>query len=342
MRKKHGVSVERLQRTVDDAVRGGYGKMLPYLGDPEGLEFRRCFEIDLSMGCENPVGMEFHSRDSATHGKKVVPIRALMKVQCRRCETCRENDVRQWMARAFNEAGTWPRSYMGTVTMSPEQHYELDARVHSRLWAQAVNMADLSESELFTARAGEFGLELTKYFKRLRKGDAEHAAPRFRYLLVAEAHPGRRGVTEVTDRPHFHLILHEVDEQSLVRGNPNDVLDLHVTSGELEHRRVQRRGEWMDGVFVRDGAFLREKWELGFTTFELITNPQAIAYVCGYINKAKMARVRASERYGDPSPEGQQTIVQRENSIPQTLADAARRPQAKSASGLGTDGGSHG
>lgn len=299
------MSVERLQRTVDDAVRGGYGRMLPYQDDPDGLVFRRCFEIDLSMGCEDVVGIEFYSNHSAQHGKSVKPIRAIMKMMCRKCATCRSNDVRQWMARAFNEAGTWPRSYMGTITMSPEQHYELDARLHARLWGQAVNMADLSESELFTARAGEFGLELTKYFKRLRKGDGLHPGPlRFRYLLVAEAHPGRLGVTEVTDRPHFHLILHEVDEQSLVIGNANDVLDLHITSGELEHRRVKRRGEWTDGVFVRDGAFLREKWELGFTTFELATDPQAIAYVCGYINKAKMARVRASARYGDPSPLG--------------------------------------
>ncbi|WP_324742999.1 hypothetical protein U8326_06245 [Tsuneonella sp. CC-YZS046] len=66
--------------------------------------------------------------------------------------------------------------------------------------------------------------------------------------------------------PHFHLLLHE-------RGQP-----------------VAKRT-------------LEEKWSYGFSNFRLVPAGEVahVGYVCKYISKSAMTRVRASRRYGQPA-----------------------------------------
>ena len=63
--------------------------------------------------------------------------------------------------------------------------------------------------------------------------------------------------------PHLHILVHEADIEKPVRY-----------------------------------ATLAKQWKLGFTKFKLARDVKAAAYVCKYISKALMARVRASQSYG--------------------------------------------
>ena len=100
------------------------------------------------------------------------------------------------------------------------------------------------------------------WLQRMRKGlRTEAEAPvSFRYLLVWEAH---------TDGfPHAHLLIHEKAGQTLTK------------------RRIQR------------------EWKSGFSNCRLVAgdNPENLhksaAYVCKYMAKTMLARVRASSAYG--------------------------------------------
>lgn len=55
--------------------------------------------------------------------------------------------------------------------------------------------------------------------------------------------------------------------------------------------------ETIEGKSVRERT-LSKQWALGFTKFRLATDSRAAAYVCKYISKSMLARVRASIRYG--------------------------------------------
>ena len=63
--------------------------------------------------------------------------------------------------------------------------------------------------------------------------------------------------------PHLHLLVHEQDSSAPVRYRT-----------------------------------LSTQWKLGFTKFNLVDGMKAARYVCKYISKSAMARVRASLRYG--------------------------------------------
>lgn len=86
---------------------------------------------------------------------------------------------------------------------------------------------------------------------------------KLRYLLVVEAHK--------SNVPHCHMLLHESSEHDPVRKR------------ELE-------GQWKD---------------TGFSAWRIVENdnPRAVEYVCKYLSKSAVARVRASARYGDVSPD---------------------------------------
>ena len=64
-------------------------------------------------------------------------------------------------------------------------------------------------------------------------------------------------------QPHLHIMVHEADQERPVRY-----------------------------------ATLANQWKLGFVHFKLAQNTKTAAYVCKYIAKALLARVRASLRYG--------------------------------------------
>jgi len=211
-----------------------------------------------------------------------------------------------WAGRAIEEINKAERTYMGSFTMSPAEHEFLDMRVAQRLLRGGTNFYELSPSAQFAEQTKEFGWELTKWFKRVRKERSNN----FRYLLVAEKHDSPETSPEMKGRPHFHILIHEQQAGCLVHGSPSLALDTG-RDGELEMRKVRGpNGVYTHAVYLTDDAFIRKQWQFGFTKFRYCFDAKSAYYVCKYLTSEMGARVRASNRYGKllvgaPRSEGQ-------------------------------------
>jgi len=279
-------------------------------GVPVEREGRRRFRVGYAPRCEAPYHFEVFASVSERVSGKRDPIFVYGSGRCRKCDQCRKARSQMWQIRAMNEYARWPVTVFGTVTMSPEAHYALDARIiqgtrgpDGGYKRYPVNINELSATELFIARVGVMGDDVQRLLKRLRKGDAFHR-PQFRYLLVAEAHDSDRTNSAMRGRPHFHILLHEVKQGSLIIGNPVEAF-AHGESGEW--KRFKYKGAdnvYRDGVFVNDASFLRSQWDVGFTKFQFAENARAAGYLCKYLSKNTDVRIRASVGYGE-TPEAE-------------------------------------
>jgi len=206
-----------------------------------------------------------------------------------------------WRERAMAEFKAWPRTYMGTITMSPEQHYLIDSQImqgeraaDGRFIRHPKNLRELSPDELFHARASLFGQQVTLWLKRVRKRYGVNAV---RYLLVAEAHDSGKTSDVMRGRPHYHILVHECELGHVISGDP--VLALQTgRNGDFEKRLIKTSEGFMPYLFVTDDAFIRKNWGLGFTKFQLATSEKSVLYLCKYLSKSMLSRVRASVDYG--------------------------------------------
>lgn len=207
-----------------------------------------------------------------------------------------DRKARYWTARGMDEFMQSPATWLLTLTLAPEAHYAFDARMQqplfqgNKLLREKVGpLNGLAPATIFRLRAREIGYEITKYLKRIRK---ERGA--FRYLLVAERHMANPQ-SEVFGRPHFHVLLHEVEGSALVlphEWQPHKgpcVARCKYGDKPLIHKK--------DGE-AHDEAFVRTQWPYGYTTLIRCFDARSALYVCKYVSKDPMARVRASQRYG--------------------------------------------
>lgn len=91
-----------------------------------------------------------------------------------------------------------PRTWFATFTARPHAHYEMQCRAIDHMARRAVSEAMLSPADIKRETHNQFGRELTKWLKRLRK----NSRAKIRYLLVQESH--KSGL------PHYHMLIHEV------------------------------------------------------------------------------------------------------------------------------------
>jgi hypothetical protein len=167
------------------------------------------------------------------------------------------------------EIGRSDRSWFVTLTWRPEDRLKADYAADLRMVKAGI---DKTPANIFPARLKALAPAVTLWLQRLRKGlCTEGESPvSFRYLLVWEAH--RDGF------PHAHLLLHERPGQTLTK------------------RRVQR------------------EWKSGFSNCRLVVSqdPEDIhrsaAYVCKYIAKSMLSRVRASRSYGGAAAHFEPTV----------------------------------
>lgn len=281
------------------------------LSTPDG-RWSQLWELVSEPWCDAPITFELWANVSARGSagddgwiyqlggrNDVRPLGLIGKGPCRKCERCLKMRRRFWEDRAVAEYKANPRTFFGTITMSPDEHYLLDARATARLAEGQVRFGSLSGAEMFKERCREYGLELTRYFKRIRAGRGGHKAIQLRYMLVAEAHDGPKTSPELRGRPHFHIVLHESEVGTLVEGDPLAVKCGEERSGEFEVRFWKSKtGRWHRHVYVHDDAFLRTNWQLGFTKFQFAESPQMATYACKYLSKSLLYKVRASYRYG--------------------------------------------
>lgn len=227
---------------------------------------------DVSGRCSSPIRVERTARKSA-HPTEFHEVMAKHRqgfsavdidVPCRKCPACLAKRARQWAMRARLEIARNTRTWFGTLTLSPANHYLMQLRAEYALGDKGTAWDKLTATEKFDHRHREISKEITLWLKRVRK----ESGAMFRYILVAEAH--KSGL------PHYHLLLHE----------------------------------WSPLYPIRH-SILAKQWKLGFTQFKLVdqSDPEQRTawYVCKYLSKSAVARVRASGAYGKDKPSN--TIV---------------------------------
>lgn len=206
-----------------------------------------------------------------------------------------------WQARAITEFNRAPITLFGTLTTSPDNDALFDARSRIDLAKQGVDFDRLPPVEIFRERVRTAGKELTKFLKRLREGDSVRGKPAIRYLLIAEAHNGAKTSDAKRGRPHWHVLLHEQNEDARL------VLPSEWARWPNGEPRSDKYGQ----PYPAETSFLKRQWNIGHCTFSMARNAQAAGYLCKYLTKEDAhTRVRASFRYGHTSEsEGSATEV---------------------------------
>lgn len=230
--------------------------------------------------------------------------------RCRQCEWCRTMRSAHWSHRARTEYEKAACTWLGTITLSPMQHQRIDAAVAAKArQSGAYWLTEWTSKDMFRERCEIMGGFIRKWINRFRQAEVRrrrleamrhvfvYARKRgkkttriayarfcvvradFRYLLVAEEHRSERTATAMVGRPHYHILVHEARQYELVRPH-----EYYVTQKGV--------------VRVADAAMIRRNWQLGFTQFELCRDARSASYLCKYLSKDMLWRVRASIAYG--------------------------------------------
>lgn len=312
----------RLRALVERGRREGW--LTPYVPrdvDP-GLAAWRRWQADFSGHCENPFTFSLLAYACADRpGYATNQLWVEVATRCRKCEPCRKGRRMFWMERAIEEYESAQRTWMGDLTASPEHHYAMEVRMLERLSDERIEIASLTDRQLFQFRAQEFGREITLWLKRVREAIAERnegKRPVFRYLIVAERHEDDPE-SAVYGKPHFHFLLHEQPGSSLL-----------CEPHERWHGRVKTNaGRWREATFMSDNSLVRKQWKLGFTRVELCSGHKAAWYVCKYVSEEMSSRPRASFRYGlekpiiRPEPEARASLARLEKGAMPTSGETA-------------------
>ena len=166
---------------------------------------RTAWEWNVAGRCQSPVTRELFARkdrkgkDLWNHWSsgKDEPLRLILHVRCRACLDCARLRRRQWVGRITTEAAKSTRTWVGTLTLSPEEHVRAEYPRRRRLSRGGTDFDRLAPAERYREVCAEVGEMLTRYLKRVRK---ESKAP-LRYVAVFEAHK--------TGLPHLHMAVHE-------------------------------------------------------------------------------------------------------------------------------------
>lgn len=219
----------------------------------------RSVHWDVSAGCHLPREVETW----------IQPVgRVTLTVACRTsCERCLWRRKMFWAHRAKAEHQAAQRTWFVTLTLGPRQRGVAE-RIAMRKAMQAG--VDWNSAYGYVSRDGHQDRILTATgFMFLHRAIGPEvtkwlkrvrkvSGARLRYLLVVEAHED--------GFPHYHLLVHEVN-------------------GSAPVTERQLRGTWRGGRITQ--AKLVD-----------LDDPRAAFYVCKYLSKSALARVRASGRYG--------------------------------------------
>lgn len=159
-------------------------------------------EWDVSGTCDDPKHVPIWGRPpSRGRPTKGHANHVHLETRCRRCDACLRRRAWLWRERARAEFAHAPRTWFGTLTCRPDQHWEAEVRGIAEARAKAIPLAEMDP---FSLRYRTIARWLTKYLKRLR----EDTGAAIRYIAVAERH--KSGL------PHLHLLLHEVELTGVV------------------------------------------------------------------------------------------------------------------------------
>lgn len=241
-------------RDVLRVAASGLGRGLQQTGMTRG-------EWDISGTCEAPRPVELNGAARVLHGGRYVratgvkPYNLLLWVRCRRCPPCLGRRRNLWAARARDEVALSGRTWFATFTFSPAWHYQLANRASARLHVGGTDLRLLPANEAFAEVVKEYGAEVTKWLKRVRK----NTGARLRYILVAERHK--------SGRPHFHALIHEAHGSDPIRhADLTSAWTLGFTKFKLVDRDV--KACWYVAKYLAKDVASRVRASLGYGTAE--------------------------------------------------------------------------
>lgn len=244
-------------RPLKDVLRvaaSGIGRGLRQTGHTRG-------EWDISGTCEAPRPVELNGAARVMKGGRFVrangvsPYNLLLWTRCRRCQTCARRRRNLWAARAREEVAMAARTWFATFTLSPANHTLLRARASARLHAGGTDLQRLPPDEADAEVMKEYGAEVTKWLKRVRK----NTGARLRYILVQESHK--------SGYPHFHALIHEVLGSAPIR---HAALCSAWTLGFTKFKLIERdvKACWYVTKYLTKGAASRVRASLRYGTAE--------------------------------------------------------------------------
>lgn len=261
--------VENLERIV----RGG--RYTPTVFSDGSHNWRR-WEGQFAANCQAPVRVEQNARPSKRGQREVTIPRDGMSltvvhvVPCRKCEACLKRRAAHWRLRALAEyracMAVDARTWFSTLTISPEWRFRVLTKLRSNVGYKRDRIAGEPLTLDFDALSPdeqfrEKHREISKEITRYLKRVRTNSGSVFRFLCVTERHEGGG---DSHGEPHYHMLLHETRIDQAIR------------------ERV-----------------LSDAWRWGFSQHRLVKSPRQAVYLCKYLSKASIARVRASGAYGE-------------------------------------------
>lgn len=137
-------------------------------------------------------------------GKRAASLEVRMTVPCRECDPCLRYRRRLWYNRARREVDFARRTWLVSLTLSPDNQYLMQMRATKRLHDGGTVYEDLTPGDQFAEHTREVLREVTLWTKRLRKA----SKAKLRGLIVVEKH--KSGL------PHVHVLIHENGDQPLL------------------------------------------------------------------------------------------------------------------------------
>lgn len=158
---------------------------------------------DIAGDCQRPVRLTLSSRHSRRWRVTRERMTVTLEARCRQCPACLRKRAALWRYRAIGEIAAAERTWFGTLTFRPEEHYRME--ISARAGAKPAASDSQALGAWRRAQIREAGKELTKFFKRVRK----NTGLPMRYLAVAELHLSSKTSDVMRERPHYHLLIHE-------------------------------------------------------------------------------------------------------------------------------------
>lgn len=184
-----------------------------------------------------------------------------MNVRCRQCNNCLRKRAAHWRIRSFAE-------------------FRACEAVGARTWFGTITLNPAHRMEVLNlARKGRYRIP---NWEQGIDFDAEPVDRRFRIkhaIISEELTKYVKRVRRNSGAPLRILCVAEAHKD----GEPHYHMLIHETSPAQPVRQ----------------AVLTKAWTWGFTSWQLCRDRRAASYVCKYISKSSLARVRASLGYGE-------------------------------------------
>lgn len=163
-------------------------------------------EWDLGGDCEQPYTTVVEGRPQHRHAKGIVIDRLAgdnrtfaveIDTRCRNCPACHRARRRMWTHRAIYETQHSVRTWFGTFTIRPEEHYRFGIKARRDF---GPGWDELTDDRKFRLVDRAIWAELSLWLKRLRRRYGSSV----RHFTVCEKH--------ASGLPHYHMLVHQVVE----------------------------------------------------------------------------------------------------------------------------------